>query len=183
MSALPNPFYTPEQYVEMEEKAEVKSEYVSGQIFAMSGGTPKHSAIGSNLVGELRSRLRGTPFQTYNSDLRVTVMQASLMTYPDATVVCGEQHFHPLDTDRLINPTVLIEVLSPSTEANDRGEKWAKYQRLDSLRDYVLVSQKEARVEQYVRQEDGSWRFTTAVGREASIFLPSLDCTVPLADV
>lgn len=182
MSALP-PFCTPEQYVELERDAEFKSEYIFGQIFAMAGGTPNHSKIANNIGGEMRSLLRGTPCDVYNSDLRVTVMQANYKTYPDVTVVCGEQHFHPLDTDSLINPTVLFEVLSKSTEAHDRGEKWANYQRLDSLQEYVLVSQKEARMEHYVRQDGGAWTFTVTEGREASIFLPSLDCTLQLAEV
>lgn len=183
MSAQSIPFYTPAQYIELEEASEFKSEYLSGQIFAMAGGSPEHSAIGNNIGGEMRSLLRGGPCAVFNSDLRVTIMQTSLMTHPDVTVVCGEQHRHPLDRHSIINPTVLFEVLSPTTEAYDRGEKWAHYRRLDSLQEYILVSQSKARVEQYVRQDDGSWKFTAAEGREASLVLPSLGCTLPLAEV
>ncbi len=183
MSAQPAPFYTPEQYLELEQDADYKSEYLSGQIFAMAGGSPEHSAIGNNIGGEMRSLLRGTPCAVFNSDLRVTVMQSGLMTHPDVTVVCGEQHRHPLDRHSIINPTVLFEVLSPTTEAYDRGEKWAHYRRLDSLQEYILVSQNKARVEQYVRQDDGSWKFTAAEGVEASLWLPSPGCTLPLAEI
>jgi len=183
MSAQPKPYYTPEQYLELEQDAGYKSEYLSGQIFAMAGGSPEHSAIGNNIGGEMRSLLRGTSCAVFNSDLRVTVMQTGLMTYPDVTVICGEQHRHPLDRHSIINPTVLFEVLSPTTEAYDRGEKWAHYRRLDSLQEYILVSQNKARVEQYVRQDDGSWKFTALEGLAASLLLPSLGCALPLSEV
>ncbi len=183
MSAQPAPFYTPEQYLEQEERAEFKSEYLSGQIFAMAGGSPEHSAIGNNIGGEMRSLLRGTPCAVFNSGLRVTVMQSGLMTHPDVTVVCGEQHRHPLDKNSIINPMVLFEVLSPTTEAYDWGAKWALYRHLDSLREYILISQDKPLVEQYVRQDDGSWKFTAAEGLEASLWLPSLGCTLSLAEV
>ena len=183
MSAQPLPYYTIEEYLELEEKADYKSEYLDGRILAMSGGTPKHSAIGSNIGREMGNLLKRGPCQVYNSDLRVTIMQTGLMTYPDITVVCGEQHFHPRDKDSLINPTVLFEVLPPSTEPYDRVEKWAHYQKLDSLQAYVLVSQTEARVEQYARLEDSSWKFTVVEGLAASLFLPSLGCALPLAEV
>ena len=183
MSAQPEPFYTPEQYVELEETSEFRGEYLSGQIFAMADGSPEHSAICNNIGGEMRSLLRGGPCAVFNSDLRVTIMQSGLMTHPDVTVVCGEQHRHPLDKHSIINPTVLFEVLSPTTEAYDRGEKWAHYRRLDSLQEYILVSQNKARVEQYVRQDDDSWKFIAVDGLEASLFLPSLGCSLPLSEV
>ena len=183
MSAQPIPFYTPEQYLELERKAEFKSEYISGQIFAMAGGSPRHSKIAYNIGGELRNRLRGKPCDAFNSDLRVTIMQTNLKTYPDVTVVCGDQHYHPLDQDSLINPTVLFEVLSPTTEAYDRGEKWAHFQRLDSLQEYVLVTQHKAFVEHYLRQEDGSWKFTAVGDLAGKITLPSLGCELPLAEI
>ena len=183
MSAQPKPFYTPEHYVELERKAEFKSEYLSGQIFAMAGGSPKHSALISNVNGSAWSRLRGSSCQVYNNDLRITIMQTGLKTYPDVTVVCGEAHFHPLDKDSIINPTVLFEVLSPTTEAYDRGEKWAHYQQLDSLQEYILVSQHKAQVEHYVRQDDGSWKFTAASDLGAKIPLPSLGCELLLAEI
>ena len=183
MSAQPRPYYTPEQYLELEQETDYKSEYLSGQIFAMAGGSPEHSAIGNNIGREMGNLLKRGPCQVFNSDLRVTVMQSGLMTYPDVTIVCGEQHRHPLDRHSIINPTVLFEVLSPTTEAYDRGEKWAHYRRLDSLQEYILVSQNKARAEQYVRQDDGSWKFTAEEGLAASLFLPSLGCSLPLSEV
>lgn len=183
MSAQLAPFYTPEQYLEMEQDADYKSEYLSGQIFAMAGGSPEHSAIGNNIGREMGNLLKRGPCQVFNSDLRVTVMQSGLMTHPDVTVICGEQHRHPLDKNSIINPTVLFEVLSPTTEAYDRGAKWALYRGLDSLQEYFLVSQDKALVEQYIRQDDGSWKFTAAEGLEASLWLPTLGCTLPLAEV
>ena len=183
MSAQPLPFYTPEQYLELEERSDHKSDYLSGQIFAMAGGSPEHSAIGSNLCREMGNLLKRGPCQVFNSDLRVTIMQSGLMTHPDVTVICGEQHRHPLDKNSIINPTVLFEVLSPSTEAYDRGEKWAHYRQMDSLQEYILVSQNKARMEQYVRQDDGSWKFTAVAGLAASLLLPSLGCSLPLAEV
>lgn len=183
MSAQSISYISPEQYLEIERKAECKSEYVSGQMFGMAGGSLEHSAIGTNLAGELRSSLRGKPCQVFNSDLRVTVMQTGLKTYPDVTVVCGEPNRHPLDKDSIINPTVLLEVLSDSTEAYDRGGKWAHYQRLDSLQEYVLVSQNEARVERYVRQSDGQWLYSRTDGVESDIPLDSLGCRLPLAEI
>lgn len=183
MSALPQPFYTVEQYLEQEEKAETKSEYLSGQIFAMSGGSPRHSEIGTTLARLVGNQVRHEPCRTYNSDLRVTIMQTGLKTYPDLTVVCGEPYFHPLDTNSLINPQVLFEVLSPSTEGYDRGEKWANYRQLDSLQEYVLVSQHTPQVEVYTRQDDGAWKFTATTAMDGKISLPSLGCELEMADI
>lgn len=183
MSALPQPFYTVEHYLELEEKAETKSEYLSGQIFAMSGGSPRHSRIAANLIRRLGNALDAEPCEIFTSDLRVTIMPTGLKTYPDVTVTCGEPYFHPLDTNSLINPMVLFEVLSPSTEGYDRGEKWANYRQLESLQEYVLVSQHTPLVEVYARQEDGSWKFTATNKMDGKISLPSLGMTLSLAEV
>ncbi len=183
MSALAKPFYTVEQYLELEEKAETKSEYLSGQIFAMSGGSPRHSRIAANIIRRVGNALDAEPCEIYTSDLRVTIMPTGLKTYPDLTVVCGEPYFHPLDTNSLINPQVLIEVLSPSTEGYDRGEKWANYRQLDSLQEYVLVSQHAPQVEVYTRQEGGAWKFTATTAMDGKISLPSLGCELEMAEI
>jgi Uma2 family endonuclease len=183
MSALANPFFTPEQYLELEDQAEYKSEYYSGQIFAMAGGSPEHSAIGANIVREVGNRLKRGSCQVFNSDLRVMVASTSLMTYPDVTVVCGEQQRHPLDRNSIVNPTVLFEVLPDSTAAYDRGPKFALYQRLESLQEYVLVSQDQARVETYLRQPDGQWLYSRVDGLESVVVLESLGCGLPLAEI
>lgn len=181
MAAERIPFLTPEEYLEIERKAEFKSEYVSGQMFMMAGGTPRHSEIAFNIGGELHVKLKGKPCHGFNSDLRVRA--GTLFTYPDATVVCGQPEYHDDKGDTLTNPTVVVEVLSKSTEAYDRGEKFARYKRLASLKEYVLVSQRRPLIDVYRRQEDGSWNVVTAEGLDARIALESIDCTLALADI
>ncbi len=169
MSAQPLPYYTIEQYAEMEESAPYKSEFIAGRIYAMSGGTPTHSAVAANISGEMRNLLRHGPCRVYNSDLRVGIMPLDLETYPDVTIVCGEPHINPFDKNSIINPAVIFEVLSPSTERYDRGEKWEHYQRLDSLQEYLLVSQHKPKIEHYVRQDNGTWIFTSTEGMDAAV--------------
>ncbi|MGI4787278.1 MAG: Uma2 family endonuclease [Janthinobacterium lividum] len=183
MSAQPLPYYTLEQYVELEENATYKSEFVAGRIYAMSGGTPKHSLISGNIILGVGSLLRGSPCKVYTSDLRVGIMPIDVETYPDVAIVCGEPHINPFDKNSIINPAVIFEVLSPSTERYDRGEKWARYQRLDSLQQYVLVSQDTPRVEHYVRQEDGSWNYAALEGLEPASALRVLDVRLALSEI
>lgn len=183
MSAQPLPYYTMEQYAAQEDLATYKSEFVAGRIYAMSGGTPKHSAIAANIGGEMRSLLRGHPCQVFNSDLRVGIMPLDVEVYPDVTIVCGEPHLNPFDRNSIINPSVIFEVLSPSTERYDRGEKWARYRRLDSLQEYILVSQDMPLVEQYVRQDDSSWKFTFAEGTGAASILSVLGVALSLTEI
>jgi Uma2 family endonuclease len=169
MSAQSLPYYTIEQYAVMEENAPYKSEFIAGRIYAMSGGTPSHSLIAGNIILELGNKLKGGSCKVYTSDLRVGIMPLDIETYPDVTIVCGEPHVNPFDKNSIINPTVIFEVLSPSTERYDRGEKWEHYQRLDSLQEYVLVSQHKPKVEHYVRQDNGSWVFTSTDGLDAAV--------------
>lgn len=183
MSAQPLPYYTVEQYAAMEETAPYKSEFISGRIRAMSGGTPDHSLIAGNIILALGLKLIGSPCKVYTSDLRIGIMPIDVETYPDVTVVCGERHVNPFDKNSVINPSAVFEVLSPSTEAYDRGEKWARYRRLDSLEEYLLVSQDKPLVEQYVRQEDGTWKFTYVEGLEAGSGVTVLGVTLPLAEI
>ena len=172
-----------EQYAALEDEATYKSEFIAGRIYAMSGGTPKHSAIAANISGEMRNLFKKGPCQVYNSDLRVGIMPLDVETYPDVTLVCGELHVNPFDKNSVINPSVIFEVLSPSTEAYDRGEKWARYRRLDSLEEYLLVSQDRPQVEQYIRQEDGTWKFTYVEGLEAASTVTVLGVTLSLTEV
>ncbi len=203
MSSLAKSYYTPEEYLVLERKAEYKSEYLNGQIFAMSGASREHILISVNLVRELSSQLRGRPCEVYNGDMRVKVNPTGLYTYPDVTVVCGEPHFDDKHTDTLVNPTLIIEVLSPSTEAYDRGEKFAHYRKLPSLTDYVLVAQDQVRVEHYVRYlwpVDGSdmdyaghrrgthdqWmlaELSDLDGHDATLQLTSIGCNLLLRDI
>src|SRR5437763_1759978 len=142
-------------YLRIERQAEFRSEYFDGEIFAMAGGTRAHSLIGTNIAGELRNQLKATDCVAYNTDLRVKVEATGLLTYPDVSVVCGEQRFLDDEQDVLLNPTVIIEVLSDSTEAYDRGKKFEHYRQIPSCKEYLLVSQKEPRIEQFIRQPNG----------------------------
>ena len=181
MAAERIPFLTPEQYLEIERKAEFKSEYVSGQMFMMAGGTPQHSELAFNIQAAIGPQIKGRDCHGHSSDLRVRA--GGLFTYPDVTIVCGKSEFHDSRGDTLTNPTVLVEVLSKSTEAYDRGEKFARYKRSASLREYVLVSQRRPQIDVYRRQEDGSWNVVSAEGLDAQIRLESIDCTLRLAEI
>ena len=146
-------FLSPEEYLARERKALTKSEYRSGQLYALPGASRKHNIIAVHVSGELYIQLKERSCEIYTNDMRVKVSSAGLYTYPDVVVVCEEPQFEDTHFDTLLNPTVLIEVLSPSTAAYDRGEKFASYQKLDSLCEYVLISQDRVRVEYYLRQE------------------------------
>ena len=183
MSALEQAYITPEQYLELERRAEFKSEYFSGRMFAMSGGSDAHSLIGGNVHALLWSQLRRGPCLTFNSDMKVRVNATGLYTYPDVSVVCGEIRYTDGQRDMMENPVVIVEVLSPTTEAYDRGEKFVHYQGLPSLTDYLIVSQETMRVEQYVRQADDQWLLTMHSGPEASVKLTSIGCELHLTEV
>ena len=184
MSAQTIPYLSPQQYLEIERKALDKSEYFSGQMFAMAGASREHNLIVGNIVRELGNGLKGKPCETYPSDMRVLVSATGLYTYPDATVACGEPEFADGHVDILLNPLVIVEVLSDSTENYDRGAKFAQYQRIESLREYVLVSQDKPQVERYSRQaESGQWLYEKSDGLTASVTLPALGFSLPLAEI
>lgn len=184
MSAQSVPYLSPQQYLEIERKANHKSEYFSGQMFAMAGASREHNLITGNVVGEMRQRLKGSPCETYPSDMRVLVPATGLYTYPDATVACGEPEFADGNVDILLNPLVIVEVFSDSTENYDRGANFAQYQRIESLREYVLVSQDKPRVERYSRQADsGQWLYEKSDGIEAIVTLNALGFVLPLMEI
>ena len=176
---------TPEEYLRRENDSSVKHEYYRGEVFAMAGGTFEHSRIIANVIRELGTRLKGTPCGVQDSNLRVRVARTTLYAYPDASVLCGEPAFDPLDSRRmtLTNPALLVEVLSPTTESWDRGGKFDNYRQIDSLREYVMVSWDAARVETYLRQPDGRWLFAAALGLAATARLESIGVELPLAEV
>lgn len=182
MSSMPTPRFTPEQYLEMERKADYKSEYLRGEIFAMAGASYEHNLVVANVLGELRAALRGGPCRAVANDLRVQVASSTLYTYPDVVVICGQPQFADAALDTLLNPSVIVEVLSPSTELFNRGEKWAYYQRLASLTDYVLVAQDKARVEHYARQ-GAQWILTVAEGVASKITPEAVGCALTLAGI
>ena len=183
MSAVPKPFLNPQEYLSRERRAETKSEYLRGEMFAMSGASREHNLIVGNVSRELGQQLRQRPCEVYQADMRVKVSSTGLYTYPDVTVVCGEPQFEDGEVDTLLNPTVLVEVLSPSTADYDRGGKFAHYRRLASLQEYVLISQDRPLVEHYVRQDSDQWLLTEQRGLEDMLVLPSIGCQIPLAEI
>lgn len=174
--------YTPEEYLALERKAKHKSEYFNGFITAMAGTSYEHCLLVANLSREIGLQLKEGPCDVLTSELRVLVSETCLYTYPDVIVVCGRPLLLDKIFDTVLNPTVLIEVLSPSTESYDRGDKFAHYRRLESLRDYVLVSQDKMLVERYTRQGE-DWLLTVSEKPEAFLELKSIGCKVPLAEI
>ena len=183
MAVHSKPYLTSQQYLAIDRGAPERSEYLDGAMVAMTGGSLNHSLIVVNLGRELSSQLLDRPCQVYTSDLRVRVSETGLYTYPDVVVVCGEPQVEDEHADTLLNPGVIVEVLSPTTESYDRGKKFEHYRALGSLAEYLLVSQDQPRIERYIRQESGLWLFGEAVGLQASLPLPSIGCELRLSEV
>jgi len=183
MSSQPQHPYTPEEYLALERKAKDKSEYFAGEIFAMSGASRQHNLIVANVVATLHGQFRNRPHEVYASDMRVKVSPTGLYTYPDVVALCGEPQFDDEQKDTLLNPTVIIEVLSSSTEAYDRGDKFGHYRKLASLTEYVLISQEKLHIEHYVRQPDNQWLLSEASGPQDTVRLPSINGVLVLAEV
>ena len=183
MSTVPKRYYSAAEYLALERKATYKSEYLRGEIFAMAGASPDHAKIVINIGGELRARLKGKPCDIFSTDLRLKVDRTGLYTYPDIVTLCGQPEYDPADNATLLNPQVIFEVLSPSTEAYDRGAKFRHYRQVPSLLNYVLVAQDTCLVELYVRQPDGSWNLTVFDKMEQSAPLAPLACELPLSEI
>ena len=181
-SAQSQTHLTPEEYLALERVAEVKSEYVDGDMIAMPGSSREHNLIVTNLIAELREQLKGRPDVVYPSDLRVAIPADGRYTYPDVSVVLGESRFQDHHADTLLNPTLIIEVLSPGTESYDRGRKFQFYRSIDSLAEYLLITQYERRVEQFVRGEDG-WSLLEHTTSAAIVPLPSVGCQLEVAEI
>ena len=183
MSSLPSYYLSPEEYLAIERRAEYKSEYVDGVMYAMAGGSERHNLIAGNLITELNIQLRAAPCRVYPSDLKVRVPNSKRFFYPDVSVVCGETQFADDERDVVLNPILVVEVLSESTAAFDRGKKFQSYQQIESLQEYMLVSQDEFVVEHYLRQEDGHWLYTKVSGLDDAITLPNMKCQLSLKDI
>jgi Uma2 family endonuclease len=183
MSTLTVTHVTPEEYLAAERLSETRSEYLDGGVYPMTGGTANHIRIVSNVTTELNIQLRGRQCDVFPIDMKVRLPESSKFFYPDVAVVCGELQFHDERKDIITNPDLVVEVLSPSTEAFDRGAKFQAYRTIESLKEYVLVSQDKPLVEQYVRNGDGSWQYKSVVGLESSLTLPSIGCTLNLGAV
>lgn len=185
MSMLPDERRISEaDYLALDGERDVKYEFVGGIVRAMSGGSPQHVTISTNITGMMHHALRGGVCQVFHSDMRVHNAATGSYLYPDVSAVCGEpEYVAGVKNGTLLNPVLIVEVLSPSTELYDRREKFDIYRRLASLRDYVLVAQDQPRVERYTRNPDGTWIVAYAEGAGESILLPSLAVTLQLADI
>jgi Uma2 family endonuclease len=183
MSSQRTTFVSPEEYLAQERLAERKSEYFQGEVFAMSGASPRHVSIVTNLVGNLWQQLGGKPCQVYSTDLRLRVTPAGLYTYPDVVVVCGDAQFAEEQKDTLLNPVLIVEVLSESTEDYDRGRIFQHYRTLPSLLEYLTIAQDEPRIEHWTRQRENHWDFVQLDDLAQSIQLASIGCVLPLTAV
>lgn len=183
MAANPTTTYTVEEYLAFERASDTKHEYFAGEIVAMAGASYTHNLIVGDTYGSLHVQLRGKPCKVLPSDQRLRVSPSGPLTYPDIMVVCAQPRFTDERPDTITNPTVIIEVLSPSTEGDDCGRKTRHYRTIPSLQEYVLIAQDECHVEHYLRAENGWWRFSEATDRTATIELSSIGCTLALADI
>ncbi len=181
-AAIVEKIYTPEEYLAFEREAEEKHEYVDGEIVAMAGASRQHNVIGVNITVELGYQLRGKGCELYANDMRVR-MRNRRYGYPDVVVVCDEPQFDDDEFDVLLNPTVVVEVPSKSTRLRDKTEKLIAYQKMDSLRECLLVEQIESRVEHYIKQTSRQWLLKIYEDSDETIFLESINCRLPLAEI
>ncbi len=184
MSLQPKPHLSFDDWLEGERAAlEGRSEYIGGEVFAMTGASAAHNGIVRNISGQLWTQMKGRPCQVYANDMKVRVRASDAGTYPDLVAFCAEHEFQDGRRDVLLNPSLIVEVLSNSTEAYDRGGKFALYRQIPSLREYLLVSQHQVQVELYTRGDDGRWVLTDFTALTDSVPLTSVGCTLALAEV
>jgi Uma2 family endonuclease len=183
MSTPAKSFLTPEEYLKIERQAEYKSEYFAGEMFAMAGAAERHNLICFNIYGQLYRQLRQGPCRAYPSDMRVRVSATGLYTYPNVTALCGEPKLLDDHRDTLLNPGLIVEVLSPSTEAYDRGRKFEHYRSIESLAEYLLVASDRVQADLYTRRPDGLWVLSPAGEPGDTVELTSIGCLLLLADV
>ncbi len=181
MSAIREQTWTVEEYLEFERASEVRHEYLNGKIRLLPSGNPNHSLILGSTLAALHQQLRKSPCLMFLLAMRLHVTHTGLYTYPDISVVCDPAHYE--GNDMLLNPTLIVEVMSPETEGYDRGKKFQHYRTLDSLQEYVLIAQDDHHVERYRRQADGEWLLKDVVGIDASLELASVSCILALSDV
>jgi Uma2 family endonuclease len=175
-------YYTPEEYLALERHAEFKSEYIDGRIVAMTGASAPHNRIAGSVHAELRARFRNGPCEAFIGDMRVQVGEGRRYTYPDVVAVSGEPRFQDGSLDTLMNPVLIVEVLSPTTEAYDRGEKFQHYRTIETLQEYVVIAQHRPLVDRFVRHGE-FWQLGTFTGLDAAVELTSVGCTIPLRDI
>ena len=181
----PNPVkkMSPEEFLVWERSEELRHEYRDGEVVAMSGARRAHNLISVNMASELRAALKDRDCETYASEMRVWIPKTRLYTYPDIVVVCGEPQFIDDEFDTLLNPVVVVEILSDSTESYDRGRKFEQYRRIETLKEYILISQSRPYVERFVKHGDGFWQLAEFSGSDAVITIDTLDAAIPLAAI
>jgi Uma2 family endonuclease len=182
MASLPTSPLTEEQYLDIERRAETKSEFHDGQMFAMAGASPNHALLTAQMCSSL---VRAVPpgCRVFSLDLRIRASSAGLYTYPDCTVICGDLQYFGDRKDVVLNPLLIVEVLSPSTEDYDRGKKFELYRTIESFREYLIVHQDRRHVEHYSKQDDGSWILREHMGAEGAVAITRLGVHIPLADL
>jgi Uma2 family endonuclease len=183
MTTTFTPTVSPDEYLVRERAAEYRSEYLAGGIRAMTGASRRHNRIAMNVGVLLDGQLRGGPCEPFMSDMRVKVERTGAYFYPDVVVACGASRLEDEHEDTLLDPVLIVEVLSPSTADYDRSAKWEHYRRIPTLMDYLLLNQNEARIERYARQSEGLWLFSETTGLDATLQLESIGCTLALRDV
>ena len=183
MSTKHKALITPEEYLALERKSETKSEYYAGEMFALAGASLRHNLIAGNVLAAIHIQLKGSDCQVYPSDLRVKVPQIPYYAYADVTVVCGQAQLEDEHADNLLNPIVIVEILSRSTERRDRTSKFESYRRIETLREYVLIAQDASKVEQYSKQPEGTWLFSETIDTHGTLKLASIGCELSLSDI
>ena len=183
MATQPVTLMTEEEYLRKERSAKFKCEFVGGEMFAMPGGTPKHSMLEANTVGEFRAQLRGKRCRARSSEMRVRTPLTGDQLYPDVSVACGPVQLYPGSNDMMVNPVVIVEVLSPSTASYDRGAKFELYKQFPTLRDYLLIHQNSIFVEHHSKSSDGTWARRDYRGGDARIPLPEIECELHLGSI
>jgi Uma2 family endonuclease len=183
MSSAPSRRVSAVEYLAFERSAEARHEFVDGHIVELSGGSMRHATICDNLLERTRAILRGGPCRSYSASLRVKIVATGNYTYPDLSIVCGEPQLEDDRQDTLLNPRLLVEVLSPSTERHDRVWKFRNYQLIQSLEEYVLVSQDEPRIERFLRQGEIGWLMTDVTGLDNRVRFESVNCELALAEI
>lgn len=179
----PKTLISPAEYLALERRATVRSQYLEGEIFAMAGASRRHNLICLNTASELRDQLRERECEVYSSDMRVHIQATGLYTYPDVVVVCGEPDFEDTELDTLLNPTLIVEVLSKSTADYDRGMKFEHYRTLPSLREVLLVAQDEPHLVHYQRRDDSTWLLSEFRGTDGSLSLPAIEAQLDQAEI
>ena len=176
--------YSPEEYLEFERTADVRHEYFDGEIYEMAGESLAHSQICANILGEMRQALKGTKCQALSPNMKIRAETHGLFAYPDLSIVCGDPEFHDQMRDVLLNPKVIVEVLSPSTQRYDQTKKFFRYRKeIPSLTDYVLIYQDIAFIEHHEKMLDGNWTFNVFEGLEGGFTLRSIECEIPMAEI